>query len=74
MGREHALSLKLSCEKHFPMHSFELYEKNTEYKVVISTVSKIDGKRVVTVSDYINSSDIYNIYRGIYDNKAMSEK
>lgn len=56
------------------MHSFELYEKNTEYKVVISTVSKIDGKRVVTVSDYINSSDIYNIYRGIYDNKAMSEK
>ncbi len=66
LGFEHAKSLAFVISQHFPRHAVEVYQEDHKfYDFLISTTTEkhvSNCRKQLTVSDYLNASDLKKIY------------
>lgn len=74
IGTQHAQTILLFMQKHFPNQRSELYQPQSDYDLIVCTNHLQEfNAPFVTVSDFLTEEDIKNIYKAIFiDNNTFS--
>lgn len=73
LKKDHAQSMMLSIEAHFPMNDYAIFDANENYDLIIATNydASFGDTDYILISDFVSVQDIYRIYQAIY---CLSQK